>query len=236
MRVKIVYVFHNCFALMFNDKVLVFDYPELLDEKVRDFVRNIVRNKELLVMISHSHMDHFSKEFLKLKNYAKRFTCIISRDVGEVCNDAGKQCREVSEGEELSLDGILIKVLGSSDLGVSYFLKMNDLKVYFAGDNSDWRRPSLPKEFNKIIWRTFSRVVEELRRDISKLDVLFANLCVECNDYGGLGKLCKTFNPKLLVPMHLRGNIEVLKQLSSFLKQLASTVFLYERTGDNIVI
>ena len=236
MHVKIVYVFHNCFALMFNDKVLVFDYPELLGEKARNFVRDIVRNKELLVMISHSHIDHFSKEFLKLKNYAKRFTCIVSRDVGVVCSDARKQCRVVSEGEELSLDGVLIKVLGSSDLGVSYFLKMDNLKVYFAGDNSDWRRPSIPREFNEIIWRTFSRVVEELRRNVGNLDVLFANLCVECNDYGGLGKLCKTFNPKLLVPMHLRGNIEVLKQLSSFLKQLAPNVFLYERTGDNIVI
>ena len=236
MRVKIVYVFHSCFALMFNSKVLVFDYSELLDEKARNFIRNIVRNKELLVMISHSHMDHFSKEFLKLRNYAKKFTCIVSRDVSDACSDVGKQCEIVSEGDELSLDGILIKVLGSSDLGVSYFLKIDNLKVYFAGDNSDWRRPSLPKEFNEIIWQIFSKVVEELRRNVSNLDVLFANLCVECNDYGGLGKLCKTFNPKLLVPMHLRGNIEILKQLRSFLKQLAPNVFLYERTGDNIVI
>ncbi|OYT58796.1 MAG: hypothetical protein B6U75_04995 [Desulfurococcales archaeon ex4484_217_1] len=113
MHVKIVYVFHSCFALMFNSKVLVFDYSELLDEKARNFIRNIVRNKE----------------FLKLKNYAKKFTCIVSRDVSDACSDVGKQCKIVSEGDELSLDGILIKVLGSSDLGVSYFLKIDSLKV-----------------------------------------------------------------------------------------------------------
>jgi len=51
---------------------------------------------------------------------------------------------------ELKVGDIRVKVYGSSDIGVSYSLKIFGVKIYFAGDNVDWRREEFQRSLIKI--------------------------------------------------------------------------------------
>lgn len=234
MNLNITYIYHDCFIISLNDRVILFDYSEILSEKQKQIVINKIKNKNLIVLITHSHRDHFSKDAFSLSNYVKDFKCIVSEDVLKLCGECAELCKVVKEGDTTNIDNVHIRVYGSSDPGVSYLIKVKKVKIYFSGDNTDWRRASLPEEFNKTIKNSFEAVINKLKRNEEHVDILFANLCAECESYGGIDILCNVLKPRFLIPMHLSGNVKILKTYSDFLKKLATNIFIYEKSGDTM--
>jgi len=217
-----------------NSKSIVFDYPETLGTKERELVKEKVVDKELSVLISHSHFDHFSEEFLNLREVARRFKCVVSFDVAEKSSKCAKECYIVNDESTLKIWGAEVKTYGSSDLGVSYFLKINDVTVYFAGDNADWRRKELPPQINELVWNVFSKTIDKVRRENVKADIVFIDLCEICRNLGGILYIVNALKPKLVVPMHLHGSTELMKRIMGFLN-LNVEVFLYDKPGDKYV-
>jgi len=54
--------------------------------------------------------------------------------------------------------------------------------------------------------------------------------------HGGIDVLCGMLKPRFLIPMHLSGNVKILKTYSDFLKKLATNVFIYEKSGDTMKV
>lgn len=171
-----------------------------------------------------------------MSGYVKDFKCIVSKDVAELCSECTKICNVVDAGDRVSIGEILVRVYGSTDLSVSYIIEVNNIKLYFSGDNTDWRRSSLPEDVNEQIRKTFESVVNELKKKEEHVDILFANFCTQCERYGGIDVLCNILKPNFLVPMHLHGNTKLLKTYYDYLIELAPQVFIYEKPGDTIDI
>ena len=231
---EITYVYHNCFIIKWNNKSIVFDYPEILGDKEEDLIRKEVADKELAVLITHSHSDHFSEKFLDLRLIAKNFTCTVSFDVAKKSSKCAKECLVVNERALFKIWDAEVKAYGSSDLGVSYLLKINGHSIYFAGDNADWRRKELPPQINRLVWDVFSKTISKIRDEHGKIDIVLIDLCEICKNLGGILHIVNTLRPKLIVPMHLHGNTKLLERIMKMLS-LNAKVFLYDRLGDKIM-
>ncbi len=234
MTLEITYIYHNCFIIKWNDESIIFDYPEILSAEEEDFIRKEVANKELGILISHSHFDHFSEKFLDLRLVAKRFTCAVSFDVAKKSSKCAKECLVINEGAMFKILDAEVKAYGSSDLGVSYLLRIGDFSIYFAGDNADWRRKELPPQINRLVWDVFSKTIGKIRAEYGKIDIVFIDLCEICENLGGILYIVNTLKPKLVVPMHFHGNTKLLKRIMKMLS-LNAKVFLYDKLGDKIM-
>ena len=229
---KITYIYHDCFLLRYGNTILLFDYPEDINREAEEYITKTLNGRNLIVFISHSHRDHFTEKFLNFKKYVKDFKCVVSRDVKEVCKQC-LECNVVEEGDYLKIGDIKVKAYGSSDLGVSYLLEVVNTRIYFAGDNVDWRREELSQEFNEKIWKTFSKTIEEILKDYGKVNIVFAGFCEKCSNYGGIPYIAEKLKPELIVPMHLKGHVELLKIFKNYFKKLETKVFYYTKLGDS---
>ncbi len=236
MELKITYVFHNCFIIEWNDEIILFDYPEIISNRAREYVKGKVIGKKLAILISHSHLDHFSEELLEFKTLAKDFKCIVSADVAEKSEKCLNECLVVNEGVKFEIWDIEGKAYGSSDLGVSFLLKIGGIKIYFAGDNADWRRKELPSVIGELVWNVFSKTIREVRNDVGELDIAFIDVCEICENLGGVFYIIEELKPKLIIPMHLYGNIKILKDIANFLRNFKTKVFAYNKIGSTKVL
>jgi len=231
LQLKIVYIYHDCFAIISGGQALLFDYPENLSPEAEEALRNAVRGKNLITLTSHSHADHFTEKLLNLEEEAQAFTCIVSGDVAQKSPKCARKCLVIEERQMLRLDNLEVKAYGSSDLGVSYLVKIGDAKIYFAGDNADWSRSQLPEQVNQQIRETFHRVIREAAEE-APVDIAFATLCQICRNLGGISHVIRMLRPRLTVPMHLAGQTELIAEHRSSLEKLGTKIFAYTRPGD----
>lgn len=233
---KIIYIYHNCFIIDLGSKKLLFDYPKILNEEAVNFVINTIKNNDLIVFISHSHNDHFTEEVIELRKFVKSFICITSYDVIEASNRMKNLCYEVKDGDSLKIDNIIVDVYGSSDIGVSFLLKISSIKVYYAGDNANWKREQLPPELNEKIEKTFKKVISEIKNKEGSVDIAFLVFCEICEDYGGISYIVRELKPQLLVPMHLSGNTKIFETYKKYFKNLSCNIFTYHNLGDTYYV
>ena len=222
---EVVYVYHSCFALASGRLTVLLDYPSGVPADSREVAERLARGRRLLVLFTHSHSDHFSPDFTELAELAGEFACVASRDVAE-------RCLAVEPGDHASAMGVDVWAFGSSDVGASFVLRMAGRTVYAAGDNAYWVRAELPEELNRLIGERFYAVLREVRERFAPVDVALTPLCPACERLGGVGDVAALLRPALLVPTHLRGEVELLRGYASYLRGLAKSVFLYSRPGD----
>lgn len=123
--IKIKHIFHSGFHLEYEDKIYMFDVFNYLEQYT---------DKEIYCFVSHSHSDHFSPDIERLTRRNK-VTYIVSTDV-EL--DIEENVHHVVVGDTLEIDGIKIKVFGSTDLGVSYYVDLKDYQIFHSGDLNWW--------------------------------------------------------------------------------------------------
>ena len=56
MQLKIVYIYHDCFAINSGGQALLFDYPENLSPEAEEALRNAVRDKNLVTLTVPMHL------------------------------------------------------------------------------------------------------------------------------------------------------------------------------------
>lgn len=232
---EIVYVYHSCFLIRDDNHIIIFDLPSTLGSKEITFIKDIIRDRELTLLFSHVHSDHFNPNFLSLRELVHDIRCIISYDIAEIYKRLAKEHIVVRPGDLIRVNKLKIKVFNSSDQGVSYVLGINNSLLYFAGDNANWARNELSQEINMIIREKFMETIEQIARTFRRIDVVFTPICTICEDLGGITYISRKLRPELLIPIHLGGQTWILKYLESTLKDLAGSIFLYEKLGDKIL-
>ncbi len=184
-------------------------------------------------MFSHSHTDHYNPEYHKLASIAERARCIISYDIYEQYGEPEIEYHIVRPGDRVRINGLNITAFDSSDIGVSYVIEADDVRIYFSGDNAYWVREGLSDEINKIIEKKFYSILVKINRSYSRVDIAFTPICMVCEKLGGIEDVAKILKPKLLVPIHLRGNVRILEELRRYLMALTNKVFIYSKAGDH---
>lgn len=209
---KIFYIYHSGFAVETENYKLVFDYymePKRNSGNFRidDFIKN---DKKLLVFSSHGHGDHFNREILKWKEKNSKVEYVLSDDIK---TEVKKYF--VKEGDTLSIDGLEIKVFGSSDLGVSYFVKCDGKRFFHSGDLNWWAWPDdTPKE-EKDMRDLYMSKMEKIVENIEKIDYLFypVDPRLEENSFLGVEDFIKRVEVKNIIPMHMWDKYKIAEEL-----------------------
>ena len=201
----VTYLYHSGFAVEIDDIMLVFDY-------YKGELPKTAKGKKLYVFSSHYHKDHFQREIF---DWAEEYdvTYILSRDI-RAKGPEGKTIK-MRKREEIEIDGLKIKTLRSTDMGVAFFVHLNGITIYHAGDLNWWHWEEESPDYNEKMKRDYQKEILSIEGE--RIDVAFVPLDPRLGmAYGwGIDFFMRHTDTKYLFPMHLWGGY---KKISKFME------------------
>lgn len=197
MKIKVSYLHHCGYRVETKNTVLVFDW-----------IKGVIEpsTKKKLCFITHGHRDHFEPSILN-EDFE---TFIISDDINlEHRNDIVM----VHPDQTLEIDGVTIEVLGSTDLGCSYYVEVDGCHLFFGGDlnNWHWSMESTSEEIKEMNdW--YLELIQPLKD--KQVDILFIDIDPRLEvDYDlGTRQLLELISPKAIFPMHFTSDLDAMKK------------------------
>ena len=244
-KVIIQYIFHSGFALEIDDYFLVFDYfnPPGSDQSpgltYEDIAEKISASKYPFVFVSHGHHDHFSPVIFDWRKKHTQLTFILSSEVAwkHVPLDAHTNSHYISMSpyEHVGKNGIMVSSFGSTDLGVSFLVEVDGLRIFHAGDLNwwHWEEDSTKEELEEEE-RKFKKEVSYLETE--RIDILFFPVDPRLGEHFWLGGayMLEVFHPKLFVPMHFGEECDITKQFADKMKKYEVPIFEISKRGQKI--
>lgn len=171
--------------------------------------------KPLFVLVSHRHPDHFDPQIFALDDGMRDVYFVLSKDIrlsdrnrtkwGISSETAGK-CVSMGARKTLSLPGLTVETLPSTDEGVAFLITCGDQTLYHAGDLNWWHWEGEDNSWNRNMEVNFKRDLSPLQGH--HLDLAFAPLDPRLeNAYDwGFRYLLELADVKHIFPMHQWGN------------------------------
>lgn len=138
---KLTYIYHSCFAIESDDLTIIIDYYKDSDNNPQNgIIHSELLNKKgkLYVLSSHSHPDHFNKEILEWKKIKENITYIFSKDIWENGLVKPSDAIYLNKLETYRDHTLEIKAFGSTDIGISFLIRVNGKTIFHAGDLNNW--------------------------------------------------------------------------------------------------
>lgn len=230
----ITYYHHSGFSAALNDILLVFDYwqgeqHELpMDKRITpEFLKEF---KEIYVFISHEHPDHMDPVVFE---WRKEFpvTYIVSADM-----PVGTRGKRIAAGDEMTFGSHLkVKAFDSTDLGVSFLVDLDGIKIFHAGDLNfwHWREESTIKEIEEAE-EAFRLAVDPIMKEA--IDVAFFPVDPRQGRLfdAGANYFILSVKPRLLIPMHFWGRTEIAVEFARRSRCRQTEVIAMTRFGEQI--
>ena len=207
--VNITYYHHSGFSAAMDDVLLVFDYwqGEKMELPVQKRITPefLQQFKEVYVFVSHEHPDHMDPEVFMWRKIVP-VTYVVSNDM-----PVGTRGKRIAPGDTLRLsDKVTVKAFDSTDLGVSFLVDMNGVKIFHAGDLNfwHWREESTVKEI-EAAEEAFRRAVEPIAKE--EIDLAFFPVDPRQGRLfdAGANYFILSVKPRLMGPMHYWGRPEI---------------------------
>lgn len=230
---KITYIHHSCFSLELKDTIFLFDY-------YRGKIPEFNPKKQLYVLSSHGHRDHFDSSIFNLANTYPNIVFILSSDInsGENKESIDSLPKEIQkrilfvnpdeeknfiQGKETSStlhsdtkDSVVnIKTLQSTDKGVAYLISSNDKVIFHSGDLHWWTWIGESEEEYKNMTRHFKNEVAKLKGIPINVAFLPLDPRQEERFYWGFDYYMKSCNIDYAFPMHFWRDYSVIYQLKN---------------------
>lgn len=219
---NIYYIYHSCFVIEDSEYILIFDYYKTPRKKealinIEDFVTKM--DKKIIVFSSHVHADHFNPEILKWQEKNPQISYVLSSDIK--LKTILKRCHMVSEGDEIKIEGLDIKMYGSTDSGVSFWIKMRNKIVFHAGDLNWWYWADDTKEEEEFMKNSFQKIIQEIKKNNEKINVAFFPVDPRLGNNAFLGGkyFVEELQPENIIPMHFGKSYNVIKEFCNDLKE-----------------
>lgn len=198
---ELTYLTNSGFLLGDGSTALVFDDEGLCP--------NIVNHEALaafdaaVFFVSHAHDDHFSSSIFAFADLPG-VSYVLSDDVPTEGLPTGARVHRVRPGDHVRVQGYDVTAFGSTDLGVSFLLERNGVRLFHAGDlnNWHWKSESTDEEIQEA-QDAFDAIVSALPTPIDL--ALFPVDPRMGEDYDlGARQFAARIRPRLFVPMHFR--------------------------------
>jgi ankyrin repeat protein/L-ascorbate metabolism protein UlaG (beta-lactamase superfamily) len=205
------YLNHSGWVVRTSRHLLVFDYfaprvppddPSLANGVI---VPRELRHENVVVLSSHAHGDHFSPSIFEWGREIPRFQVVLGFKP-----EGGGEYTLIEPMQRLNLDGLEITATASNDGGVAFFVRVDGVALYHAGDHAN-RQPEITEDFR--------REIDVLARNGLRPDLLFAPVTgcglgdpesVRKGVYYTVEKLA----PRAVFPMHAGGGEDRLAQFA----------------------
>jgi len=199
---NITYYHHSGFSVCSDEVLLVFDYwlgeHQELPENKRITKAFLETFKEIYVFVSHEHPDHMDPAVFEWRKDVN-VTYIVAWDM-----PVGTRGKRMSPGDELTLGShVKVKTFDSTDLGVSFLVDFDGVRIFHAGDLNfwHWREESTIKEIDEAE-EAFREAVEPITHEA--IDVAFFPVDPRQGRLfdAGANYFIMSVKPRLLIPMH----------------------------------
>jgi len=212
MNTKVWYLYHSGFAVQTDGHFLIFDYwrdtPKGagLDRGVIDPVA--LKDKNVIVFVSHGHPDHFNRKVLTWKPAITELRFILSDDIR-----AYDGANMVGSGRELDFPDFSIKTLASNDEGVAFIVSVDGLRIFHAGDLNWWHWEGEPEEDNDGMASSYKSEIDKLAGAPVDLAFIPVDPRLEMQYAWAIDHLMRTVNVKYVVPMHFGNDTSIVARL-----------------------
>lgn len=167
--------------------------------------------KRLYIVASHSHGDHFAPIVFDapFATHAGGVQYIFHEELSEVI--VRDEALYLDTGETWADDLVEVKAFGSTDCGGSFYIEVEGLKLFHAGDLNNWHwNEEADEEYIEQYETHWQKELNRFASLVEKLDLLMFPTDLRLgHDYlKGLGELLIVIEVKYLAPMHLNGVLD----------------------------
>ena len=223
LNVKIEHVFHSCFIVETKNYQLVFDY----------YKGNIsLKDKKTIVFASHGHEDHYNTAIFKWQDNIRDIDYVLSSDIN--IEDNNNRIYSMEPYNNLDLDNVNIKTFGSTDLGVSFLVTVDNVNIFHAGDLNWWYWDDDTIEEKVSMENSFKGEIEKIKG--LDIDIALFPVDPRLKSSFNLGGefFIKEIKPKYFLPMHFGDNFNVTSDFIHKTKGFTSTIM--ELNHENQVV
>ncbi|MDF2879919.1 MAG: hydrolase [Clostridiaceae bacterium] len=228
-KATIYFIYHSGFAVKTNNHFLIFDFykkPVNMNGSTKKLLNmeNFNKMQNLFVFASHSHGDHFNPEILEFEKYNPHIEYVLSSDINI---EKKHNYNIISEGEEQHFQNLSVKAYGSTDIGISFLVKVDGLTIFHAGDLNWWHWKEDSAEERSLAEISFKSEIEKLKIENS-IDIAFFPVDPRLEEFYYIGGkyFTESIKPKMLIPMHFGDNLKITKEFKN--KIIGTTVNIVE--------
>lgn len=222
---KLIYIYQSSFLLEGDHDILIFDFyrasPDIYTQLI-EIIENT--NKSIYVFVSHSHFDHYNEKIFEWNALNRNIVYILSDELSDKIDPKLKSQYSIVFLEKYTSyrkNDLTIKTYGSTDIGCSFFINLDEYSIFHAGDlnNWHWNEESTIEEINAAE-NYYQTELDIISKDIQHLNMLFFPTDKRLGkDYlKGLLQFLTVIRVDIVVPMHFGKNYlnyqEVKNQLS----------------------
>lgn len=244
---KVTFIHHSCFCVELEDRVFIFDYfkgDKIPEYAFKGEIPEFLKEQKIYVFSSHQHGDHFDLEVLRWREKYPNIQYVFSKDIKLSDNYLTRKGFDLSIKEKIhfvkpkeciSLDGIEIETLVSTDAGVAFLVTYAGKTIYHAGDLHWWHWDGQEAVINEYQEKTYKRQIERLKD--KHIDIAFVVLDhrLETALFWGIDYFMKHVDAECVIPMHLWQKYELIRQYKEFAKQEIIANRILDVMGENQV-
>lgn len=244
-NIKINYLYHSGFSVETKNYFLVFDYyKDFVESGIKSIENgavgngNLKINKHIIVFSSHSHGDHYNPAILDWSKIRPDIKYVFSSDISieSGIKQEIKNINQISAYQEINIEDAYIKAYGSTDIGVSFLVKVDGVTIFHAGDLNWWYWWDDTKKEIEKAERLYKQEIEKIKRE--KIDIAFfpVDQRLEHNYSKGAEYFIEELNPSIFVPMHFGDNYETSLKFAEEKKQLNTKIVKITHRGQEILV
>ncbi len=236
---KLTYLGHSGFLIEDEMFSMVIDYYSASSNDFSyDKISKAFKNKgKFYVLSSHSHPDHFDTEILRFKNIREDIIYIFSKDIEDLIYENFSDIIYLEKNNIFKDDLIDIKAFGSTDLGISFYIKTPKKSIFHAGDlnNWHWNEESMESEV-KEAEDFYKRELCDIKKEVSNLDLAMFPIDPRLGeDYmKGAMEFIEKIDVKVLSPMHFQGDYEKAWAFFDFAKSKKCELIKWKDIGMSV--
>lgn len=198
------YLANSGFAVKTGGRLLLFDYylhaPAGAGIGAGVVPPEFLAGLDVTVFVSHGHYDHYNPAVFSLGAGARSVRFVGSPDVAPPC---GAGAEVVPPGGRLSVQGLSVRALPSTDEGVAFLVDTGALTIYHAGDLNWWHWAGESEAYNRKMAADYLAAVDSLAGE--RIDLAFVPLDPRLGEEAylyGLDAFMRRVGAQYVFPMH----------------------------------
>lgn len=221
----IYYIYHSAFAVELEKNILIFDFykfPKNKKIEENDFFKRFIerKDKQVFVFSTHSHADHFNAKVLEWQHLNDTIKYILSDDIRIPFKH--KNIIFTKEGDELEFSykignnneesSLKIFTFGSTDLGSSFYINIENKNIFHAGDLHFWHWEDDTEIEEREMKMAYLNQLNKIKK-LEQIDIAFTPVDprLGVNVYEGVELFYEILKPKVIIPMHFGDDYSAMK-------------------------
>lgn len=172
---KLTYIYHSGFSIEEEHFIIIVDFYRDTKGEKRGYVHDVLlhENKRIYVLSTHFHEDHFNSEVLGWSEIHPDIIYIFSKDILRHRFISQDKAFWVVKGGSYVDNNIFVSAFGSTDVGVSFYIKTGSFSYFHAGDlnNWHWNEESSAEESSQYE-KAYLGELKDICKEIKEVDIV----------------------------------------------------------------